>query len=99
MNSYLTRDEVVATFPNASWEKVIFSEFEATLTSSTRPFPCVFGVSGFKTNKLRYAFADPLNPETLAPKPIDVLRPRSAMMRSRPANAPPQMNRMFVVST
>ena len=33
---------------------------------------------------------------TLAPKPIEVLRPRSEMILSRPAKAPPQMNRMLV---
>ena len=36
---------------------------------------------------------------TVAPKPIDVLRPRSEMILSRPEKAPPQMNRMLVVST
>jgi hypothetical protein len=38
-------------------------------------------------------------PVTLAPKPIDEPRPRREMIFSRPAKAPPQMNRMFEVST
>ena len=38
-------------------------------------------------------------PMTLAEKPIDEPLPRREMIFSRPANAPPQMNRMFVVST
>lgn len=67
MSRYLTRDEVLSTYSNPSWERVVFAEFEATLTSTSRPFPCVFGVSGFKTGKLRYAFVDPLDPEALAP--------------------------------
>ena len=36
---------------------------------------------------------------TCAPKPIDLPCRRSPMIFSRPANAPPQMNRMLVVST
>ena len=36
---------------------------------------------------------------TLAPKPIEVPLPRLEMIFSRPAKAPPQMNRMLVVST
>ena len=38
-------------------------------------------------------------PATSAPKPIERCRPRRAMIFSSPANAPPQMNRMLVVST
>ncbi len=67
MTAYLTRDEVVASYPNASWQRIVFAEFEATLTSKSRPFPCVFGVTGLKSNKLRYAFIDPLDAEGLAP--------------------------------
>ncbi len=36
---------------------------------------------------------------TLAPNPIEVERPREEMIFSRPEKAPPQTNRMFVVST
>ncbi|MNL24028.1 hypothetical protein D3C87_1454460 [compost metagenome] len=36
---------------------------------------------------------------TVAPKPIEVFSPRAEMILSRPAKAPPQMNRMLVVST
>ena len=38
-------------------------------------------------------------PRTSAPKPIPAPLPRCAMILSRPANAPPQTNKMFVVST
>ncbi|MCA8881668.1 MAG: YqcI/YcgG family protein [Rhodobacteraceae bacterium] len=64
---YLTRCSVGDTFPQSSWQRIVFSEFEATLTSKSRPFPCVFGVAGLKANQLRFAFPDPLNAETLAP--------------------------------
>lgn len=45
----------------------MFDEFEAALTSKNRPFPCIFGVTGFKADRLRFAFPDPLTPKTLAP--------------------------------
>src|SRR6056297_2388938 len=67
MTAYLTGDDVRETFPNASWQRIVFAEFEATLTSKSRPFPCIFGVTGLKSNMLRYAFVDPLDPESLAP--------------------------------
>lgn len=64
---FYKKDAVYDAFPASSWQRIVFSEFEATLSSSSRPFPCVFGVSGLKTGQLRYAFPDPLTPETLAP--------------------------------
>ncbi len=36
---------------------------------------------------------------TSAPKPMPLFSERLRMTFSRPSNAPPQMNRMFVVST
>ena len=36
---------------------------------------------------------------TLAPKPIEVSFPLASITLSSPANAPPQINNMFVVST
>lgn len=67
MERSLSRDRVRAAFEAPSWQGVVFSEFESTLTSKSRPFPCVFGVTGLKSDQLRYAFLDPLEPETLAP--------------------------------
>lgn len=67
MGIVLSKGEVCASYDNPSWQRVLFSEFEATLTSKSRPFPCVFGVTGIKADQLRYAFLDPLTPETLAP--------------------------------
>lgn len=46
---------------------MVFSEFESTLESKSRPFPCVFGVTGHKTDQLRYAFLDQLGAEDVAP--------------------------------
>lgn len=67
MTALLRRSDLPEAFPGHGWEKVIFAEFESALTSRSRPFPCVFGVSGFKADRLRFAFLDPLTPEALAP--------------------------------
>ncbi len=73
MTKLFTKSEVRESFPNSSWQGVLFAEFEATLTSKSRPFPCVFGVTGQKADQLRYAFLDPLTPETVAPVLKDYL--------------------------
>lgn len=61
MTEIFDRTAIEDTFAPASWQRIVFSEFEATLTGRARPFPCVFGVTGFKANQLRFAFADPLD--------------------------------------
>lgn len=66
INSYLDRFQVEDVFGPNDWQWGLFKEFEATLTSDARPFPCVFGVAGLKANQLRFAFLDPLDGETLA---------------------------------
>lgn len=73
MTGYFTKDDVFTTFNEPSWQRVVFSEFESTLTSKSRPFPCVFGVSGLKAGHVRYAFPDPMTPEALAPILADYL--------------------------
>ena len=67
MVSLLTKGQVCGSYEHPSWQRVVFAEFESTLTSKSRPFPCVFGVSGLKGDQLRYSFLDPLEPETVAP--------------------------------
>jgi|SRR6056297_1003236 len=67
MSCLLSKTEVRETYDMPCWQRVIFDEFEATLTSTSRPFPCVFGVSGIKSDQLRYIFLDRITPETLAP--------------------------------
>ena len=53
------------------------------------------GSTSRRTSPVRRSSA----PMTLAEKPIEVPLPRREMIFSRPAKAPPQMNRMLVVST
>ena len=74
MGGFLTSAEVRARYLSPSWQHVVFAEFEATLTSKSRPFPCIFGVTGLKADQLRYAFLDPLSPEDTAPVLRDYLR-------------------------
>lgn len=53
---YLTRQEVQKQFPDGSWQHAVFTEFVASLESSSRPFPCIFGIQGLRTDSLRYTF-------------------------------------------
>ncbi|MGJ5178306.1 YqcI/YcgG family protein [Bradyrhizobium oligotrophicum] len=62
---YLRKDEVRSGHPVGSWQSVLFSEFEAQMSSEARPFPCVFGVTGYRHDQLRYLFLDPIDIETL----------------------------------
>jgi uncharacterized protein len=63
---YLRRSEVAANHAVSTWQSVLFSEFEAQMSSEARPFPCVFGVSGYRQDQLRYLFLDPFDTEALA---------------------------------
>jgi uncharacterized protein len=62
---YLRKSEVGSSYAVSSWQSVMFSEFEAQLSSEARPFPCVFGVSGYRADQLRYLFLDPFEVEVL----------------------------------
>lgn len=64
---HFARDEVLQFHGDGTWQRILYNEFAATLTSEARPFPCVFGVNGFRTNQLRFAFPDPLDATHLAP--------------------------------
>lgn len=67
MIPHYSRAETLTSFAPSSWQRVLFDEFEATLLSASRPFPCIFGVNGLKKDHVRVAFPDPLDAETLAP--------------------------------
>ncbi len=74
MNEIVNKTEIAEKYQPSTWQRVVFSEFESTLTSRSRQFPCIFGVTGFKKGQLRFAFPDPLTPETLAPVLRDYLK-------------------------
>jgi uncharacterized protein len=62
---YLRKGEVTSSFAISSWQSVLFSEFEAQMTSEARPFPCIFGVTGYRQDQLRYLFLDPFDVDVL----------------------------------
>lgn len=62
---FLRRAEAASKFAVSSWQSVMFAEFEAQMSSEARPFPCVFGVAGYRQDHLRYLFLDPYDVEVL----------------------------------
>jgi FPC/CPF motif-containing protein YcgG len=78
--------EIQETFGYNSWQSMLAREFQTTLTSKSCPFPCVFGVWAFAADTLRFAFADPFDPESLARVLTDYLAtardigPRTALV-------------------
>jgi FPC/CPF motif-containing protein YcgG len=62
---YLRKSEVSSSFAVSTWQSVMFSEFEAQMSSESRPFPCVFGVAGHRQDQLRYLFLDTLDADVL----------------------------------
>jgi FPC/CPF motif-containing protein YcgG len=65
-SSYLDNAQAREMLPPGSWQKVVFAEFESQMNSEVRPFPCTFGVNGYRLNQLRYLFLDPFDVATLA---------------------------------
>ena len=55
---YVRKGEVASNFAVSTWQSVMFSEFEAQMSSLSRPFPCAFGVAGYRQDQLRYLFLD-----------------------------------------
>ncbi|MGD8106383.1 YqcI/YcgG family protein [Pantoea sp. FN0302] len=47
------------------WQKIIFADFDATVCNKDRPFPCIFGVNGYKKDMLRFSFYEELTAEAL----------------------------------
>ena len=57
----LRKCEVASSHAVSTWQSVMFSEFEAQMSSEARPFPCIFGVTGYLLDQLRYLFLDPFD--------------------------------------
>lgn len=66
LNQFFTRDEVRSQFEPDTWQRKVFSELDTTLTSDSRPFPCIYGVAGHKAGQIRYAFAEVLSADRVA---------------------------------
>jgi uncharacterized protein len=66
-NFFMDKNHVTENFAVQSWQRVLFAEFEAVLSSNTRLFPCIYGAAGFRSNNLRFCFLEEIKPEVLAP--------------------------------
>lgn len=64
---FLSRSEMTEEFSSGSWQSMLFSELEASLMSDVRPFPCIFGVQGFRSGNIRFAFVDKICGDEVAP--------------------------------
>lgn len=65
--SLMTKQIAQDGFDAQAWQRRVYSEFEATLTSKSRPFPCVYGTAGFQKDQLRFAFLEKIDAKSLAP--------------------------------
>ena len=63
---YFDRKEINNVCQLGTWKNVVFKEFESTLMNKSRPFPCLFGVAGFKKDQLRFAFSENMQAEDIA---------------------------------
>src|SRR3984893_4039726 len=62
---FLKKMQVASSHAVSTWQSVMFSEFEAQMSSEARRFPCIFGVTGYRLDQLRYLFLDPFDIEVL----------------------------------
>jgi FPC/CPF motif-containing protein YcgG len=62
---YLRKEEVASHHAVSTWQSLMFAEFEAKMSSESRPIPCVFGVAGYRQDQLRYLFLDPYDVDVL----------------------------------
>ncbi len=77
------KNDIPSNFCPQSWQTIVFNELASTLTSVARPFPCIFGVAGYKQDQLRFAFSDTMAGGDIAP----ILRDFLARARSYGPNA------------
>jgi Uncharacterized conserved protein len=59
---FFRADEIDGQFQPGSWQRKIYAELDAALTSEARPFPCIYGVAGHQAGQLRYAFEERMTP-------------------------------------
>ena len=91
---YLRRGEVASSHPVSTWQSVMFSEFEAQMSSEARPFPCVFGVAGYRQDQLRYLFLDRYDVEVLGAQ-LALARAKHIADRIHPAAAGTDAGRLL----
>jgi len=93
---YFSKHEILRSFQEDDWRLPVFREFASTLESEARPFPCVYGISGYRTNQLRFAFLEKVQAALLAPVVADYVQnarsfgPHTTLVvLSRPARVEP----------
>ncbi|MEM7072442.1 MAG: YqcI/YcgG family protein, partial [Pseudomonadota bacterium] len=64
---YHCRDTLAQTLPEQGWQEKCWQIWCDMMNSKARPFPCYFGVQGFRTNQLRYTFMEQIDAGGLAP--------------------------------
>ena len=64
---YYETHDIKRHFAKETWQKKCYSEFESTLRSHARPFPCLRGVMGLQKGNLRFSFHEKITAESLAP--------------------------------
>lgn len=71
---YFDKQGVIERYPEKSWQRIMFQEFEAALVSKTRLFPCIYGVAGYTGDELRYCFSEDLTAVDIAPALTDFVK-------------------------
>lgn len=62
------KSQVLNEFNLDTWQRTLFNEFHAVVTSKSRPFPCIFGMNGHNQEQLRFAFVNQMERAVIAPK-------------------------------
>ncbi len=47
------------------WQSVVFADFDAVINNKERPFPCLFGVNGYRKNMLRFSFFEEISAKNI----------------------------------
>ena len=64
--AFLNRSDVKNCHGEGAWQRIVFSEFSSLMESTEHPFPCIFGVRGYRGDQLRYVFHDSVDIRSLA---------------------------------
>lgn len=59
-------NQVLEAFSQSDWQYILYKEFEATLLSETRSFPCIYGVAGMRSQQLRFGFSETMDATDVA---------------------------------
>lgn len=63
IQNFMNRSAIGKRFAPTAWQSIVFSEFAVSMNSDHRPFPCIFGVQGYRDDQLRYCFQEQFDAE------------------------------------